>query len=135
MAYEGEPLTYCPINLDLSKVEMIVVSGSGINKYGHALLYVPKQGLYFQIAGIYTFPTMMDELGFNRYKTENAKRVLGRQIYSLPSPNGAYNELMLSTSKKWVWGGVINNCATFVQDIIRAGGSSATISNLPTNNL
>jgi hypothetical protein len=135
MAYEGEPLTYCPVNLDLSRVEMIVVSGSGINAAGHALLYVPKQGLYFQIAGVYTYPTMMDELGFKRYLTENSKRILGRNIYSLPSPAGAYNELMLSTSKKWVWGGVINNCATFVQDIIRAGGSSATISNLPTRNL
>ncbi|MFD2520215.1 hypothetical protein [Emticicia soli] len=133
MAYEGEPLNYCPANLDLSKVEMIVVSGS--TKYGHSLLYIPKNGLYFQIAGIHAYPTMMNELGYRRYLKENGKWELGRIIYALPQPEGAYYELMMSTSKKWVWGGVFNNCTTFVEEVIRAGGSSSRINNFPTNNL
>jgi hypothetical protein len=140
MAYEGEVLTYCPGDLDFSVVYAVVVSGTFPNPCGHALLYVPKAyaidksgGSYFQVAGAYTLPLILqDEEEYKRYLKENGKREIRRYAVSLPDPGGAARRLEELMMKKWFWGVLPHNCAAFVEDVVRAGGSSAGLySNCP----
>ena len=137
--YEGEVLTHTPGDLDFSTVYAVVVSGDFPNPCGHALLFVPKAratasnvGSYFQVAGAYTFPRIMDNAGYARYLRTNGKTEITRYELSLPNPDGAINRLTSLMLKKWVWAILPHNCAAFVEDIVQAGGSTAGLySNCP----
>lgn len=126
MAYIGERMTVCdPKILAFSDANAVLVSGDGINVCGHAILQTigsPARH-YFQVtAGIYDYPTYMDEAGFERYMKENGKKLWmiapGNLKDALPA------QLLLSKlmAEKWVWGVLPHNCVTFVEKIIQAGG-------------
>ena len=130
--YEGEVLTHTPANLDFSTVYAVIVSGDFPNPCGHALLFVPHAGAlasnvgsYFQVAGAYGLPRIMDNAGYARYLRTNRKEEITRYELSLPNPDGAINRLTSLMLKKWVWAILPHNCAAFVEDIVQAGGSSA----------
>lgn len=139
MAYEGEELTYTPADLDFSTVYAVIVSGDFPNPCGHALLFVPSvngsdssDGSYFQVAGVYTTPKIMDKAGYLRYLKEAKKTELNRYAVSLPNPDGAVNRLVELMQKPWAWVILPHNCAAFVEDVVKAGGSSAGLySNCP----
>jgi hypothetical protein len=73
MVYLGEHLYSCKvIPYEWSSAHLIIVSGSGPNMCGHALV---NAGLnYFHVDGLNDYPWMMDEGGYKRYLRENRKK-------------------------------------------------------------
>jgi hypothetical protein len=127
MAYEGDFLNHCPAKpFDFRDTSAVVVSGSGPNFCGHMLLNVGGYaGKYFHAAGgVYHRPLMMDAFGYARYLKENNKKELNRQRIHIPKPLAAQAKLEEIMIKKRAWLVLPNNCADFVEDIIRAGGSN-----------
>jgi hypothetical protein len=134
MAYEGERLLECPgKGFDFSKTYAVVVSGSGPNFCGHLLLNTGGiGGDYFHVAGIRTEPRMMTEQGYRRYLKEAGKKELKRFQVTISNPVAATLKLEQLTSEKWTWGVLPHNCASFVEEVVQAGGSTAGLySNCP----
>lgn len=137
--YSGDIVTNLPEGLDFGLVYAVIVSGDFPNPCGHALLYVPRQsnlgasgGYYFQVAEVYGNPRMMTSEGYQRYLKENKKKELKRYAVSVSKPSNSEAKLRELVGKKWVWVVLPNNCAAFVEDVVRAGGSSAGLwSNCP----
>jgi hypothetical protein len=140
MAYEGEILQQVPANLDFTTVYAVIVSGDFPNPCGHALLFVPYQrsimqsgGYYFQVAGVVRYPRALTNEGYARYLRETGKTELRRDAVTIPNPDGAQKRLSELLKRYWVWLVLPHNCAAFVEDVVRAGGSSAGLwSNCPS---
>lgn len=101
---------------------------------GHAILKTSiRNGYYFHVAPpIRSNPKYMDEKGYLRYLKEHNKRELVRQWVPLKSPYKAQEKLDELLSKKWTWMVVPNNCASFVKEILKAGGADTGVySNCP----
>jgi hypothetical protein len=138
MPYEGELLDYCPADLDFTLTQAVVVSGASWNPCGHMILcagtssdtswyfHIAGQGIS-ELAGIYAYPKFMREAGYNRYLDENGKSEIRRLDAQISNPAGAYNKLMDLMNKKWFWRILPNNCATFVKEIISAGGGNLRV--------
>jgi hypothetical protein len=124
MAYEGEELTFCPVNPFLTGgAYAVVVSGDGPNYWGHMLLFsAAPRGTYFQVAGRKTCPRYMNEVGYRRYLSESGKTELRRFPLHMKDAAAAHRQLEELLSKPWRWWGVVNNCETFVEEIVAAGG-------------
>ncbi|MFH1844614.1 MAG: hypothetical protein ABIF77_15545 [bacterium] len=136
MAYTGEIMNACGmINIDLSKVAVVAVSGDGPNICGHLLLHAgpSRGGYYFHVAGeIHGYPRYMSEAGYKRYMREAGKTELRRRYLSLPDPNGALMYLEGLMANKWTWLVLPNNCVHFVEEVIKAGGGTwSSYSNCP----
>lgn len=125
--YYGEELNACLARaFDFNVVEAVVVSGDSWNFCGHMLLRVGADPYYFHTDGNpYARPKFMRELGYRRYLREHKKRELSRRAVPIPDPMGAQAKLDELMAHKWVWLLLPNNCANFVEDIVRAGGSKA----------
>ena len=136
MAYEGDTLDQCSSqNLDLSFIQAVAVTGASFNKCGHLLLAAKSGGIerYFHVAGLYARPKTMDASGFIRYLKENKKSEIRRVGVKLPNPDGAKKYLCDLMDKKWLWGGLPNNCVNFVEEVIKSGGGTwGSLSNCPT---
>jgi hypothetical protein len=118
-----------------------------------------NDGMYFQVVGnpnpenpgilVYAFwglsgvvlrkilwyPLAMTQASYHRYIRENKKTELGRLTYSLVRPYSAYNRMIELMQKKWFWGAIMHNCATFVEVIAEAGGTQIKLSKCPIRNL
>ncbi len=128
MAYVGEKMIACPaIPYDFSDAHAIVVSGDRPNFCGHLMLRVGLKGsfTYLHVAGLRTEPRQMNEAGYKRYLDENGKRELKRFRVKISKPNSAMFEIEQLLSVKWMWGVLPHNCASFVETVVSAGGSSA----------
>lgn len=134
VAYQGRTLDACGlVILDLEKVEVVAVSGSGPNVCGHLLLFMPSGGgYYFQVSSVFGYPYYMNQAGFRRYLKENGKRELRRFKLALPKPDAAAAYLEMVMSEEWLWGVLPHNCVAFCEGVIRAGGSQwSSYSNCP----
>ncbi len=137
MAYEGEIMTSLPDGLNFSLVYAVVVSGVVVNPCGHALLYVPNGthaggGYYFQVAEFRGKPRGMSSDGYARYLRENGKTEVTRYGVQIRNPQGCADKLVSLLGETWQWGVLPHNCAAFVEDVVRGGGSSAGMwSNCP----
>ena len=142
MAYEGTVLRACGlIPLDFSRTWIVAVSGAGPNVCGHLLVHTATTGYYFHVVGdpadtglgaLRGYPMYMNEDGFRRYMRESGKRELKRRPVNLPNPQGAADFIEECLSNMWTWGGIINNCVSFVEEVIAAGGGSwSSASNCP----
>ncbi len=127
MAYDGEIMTACPAKpFDFSNAHTVVVSGAQWNPCGHLLLNTGGvNGWYFHVAEVRGFPRYMDEDGFHRYLTENQKRVLSMRPVPLRDPDASMLKLEQLLSRKWTWFVLPNNCASFAEDVLQAGGTDA----------
>lgn len=56
--------------------------------------------------------------------TKNGKRELRRWIVEVSNPEAAHQKLLELMIKKWPWYVVYNNCASFVEVVLEAGGSN-----------
>jgi hypothetical protein len=65
------------------------------------------------------------EYAYRRYLREHQKRELRRTFVSVPNPERAHQKLEELLAKKWSWFVLPNNCASFVEDVVQAGGSKA----------
>lgn len=123
--YIGDEMVISPLKTsDFKHTCAVIVSGDGINLCGHALLHV-GDGWYFHVAGKNDLPKFMSESGYMRYLRENGKREIRRFIVPLPNPAGAHKKLEELLAKKWRWLVLPNNCASFVEEVVQAGGSNA----------
>lgn len=52
---------------------------------------------------------------------------------AIPDPDAAHKKLEELLAKQWTWFVLPNNCASFVEDVVKAGGSNAGLYfNCPT---
>lgn len=132
MAYEGQELHACLAQaFNFHYTNVIVVTGAVWNFCGHTMLNAGEH--YFHVAGVHARPKYMDEAGYRRYLRETGKREMKRQRIVLPYPERAQAKLDELLSNKWKWGVVPNNCSTFVEQIVKAGGSNTGLYfNCPT---
>jgi hypothetical protein len=124
MAYEGEELFNCPPNPFFSgQAYAVVVSGDWPNTWGHMLLHsTAPTGNYFQVAGRRVCPRYMNPEGYKRYLRETGKSELRRFPVHMTDRAAAHRKLEELLSKPWGWWVVVNNCETFVEEIVVAGG-------------
>ena len=124
MAYEGDELNFCPPTMfDFRRASAVIVSGDGINKWGHMLLNTGGVGgNYFQIAGVRVRPRYMNEDGYQRYLRDTGKTEKWRIRVFIPRPEASQLRLEQLLNESWSWGVVVHNCETMVEQIIMAGG-------------
>lgn len=123
--YDGDEMALCPLDItDFKHTCAVIVSGDPGNFCGHALLHVGN-GWYFHVAGFYKPPKFMHESGYQRYLKETGKREIRRWAIKLPNPQGAHQKLHELTRKPWLWLVLPSNCASFVEEVLQAGGSKA----------
>jgi hypothetical protein len=123
--YQGDVMLQCPLKpFDFKHACAVIVSGDSINFCGHAMLHTGG-GWYFHIAGKYEVPKFMREDGFQRYLKENGKHEIRRWRIQIPNPAGAHRKLEELLAKPWRWLLLPNNCTTFVEEVVQAGGSKA----------
>ncbi len=135
MAYEGEVLNACGVvQVDLTKIAVVAVSGSGPNLCGHLILYSPSRGgYYFHVADLYGPPRYMNASQYHRYLRANKKRELLRRYLELPDPRSAEQCLESLMASDWAWLILPHNCVRFCEVIIEAGGAEwGSYSNCPT---
>jgi hypothetical protein len=134
MAYEGDEMLGCPAEaFDFTKTYAVVVSGDGPNFCGHLILNAGGVGgMYFHVAGVRTVPREMREEGYRKYLSDNGKRELKRFKVTISNTMGSMLKLEQLLAVKWTWGVLPHNCASFVEEIVQAGGSAAGLySNCP----
>jgi hypothetical protein len=126
MTYLGERLLQCnAVPFNWAHTHLIVVSGSGPNLCGHAII---NAGLfYFHVDGINDYPHYMPEVGYRRYLRENGKHELLRRHVPLKNPAGAQQKLEELSARRWRWMIIPHNCASYVEEIFAAGGSDESI--------
>ncbi|HEY5744829.1 MAG TPA: hypothetical protein VIU12_02025 [Chryseolinea sp.] len=132
--YEGDPLLFCPSKMfGFEETYAVVVSGSGPNFCGHLILSTGgKGGDYFHVAGVHTVPRMMSQKGYDRYLRENGKKELRRFKVTISNSVAAMLKVEELLAAKWTWGVLPHNCASFVEEVVQAGGSTAGLySNCP----
>lgn len=127
--YDGAQMIVCPLDVsDFQHTCAVVVSGDGINACGHTLLHIGGSwSWYVHIAGFYKVPKFMHESGYLRYLKESGKREIRRWPIKLSNPDGAHKKLHELIEKPWLWGVVAHNCASFVEEVMQAGGSKAGV--------
>jgi len=74
----------------------------------------------------------MTEAGYRQYLKDTRKRELRRRPLNLPNPAQAYLYLEGLLAEKWTWAVLPNNCVSFVEEVIKAGGGDwGSYSNCP----
>jgi hypothetical protein len=124
MAYEGELLRLCPAQMfKFGATYAVIVSGMKTNPYGHMLLNTGGPGgTYFQVSEFHGQPRFMNESQFQRYLKEQDKYIITVVPIQIPYPEKAQLKLETLLSEKWLWGVVVHNCETLVEEIVMAGG-------------
>lgn len=115
-------MTQCRV-LNWSKAYAVIVSGARMNPYAHMLLNTGGPGgTYFQVAEVYGRPRFMNEGEFQQYLQENNKTIITVVRLNIPQPEKAQAKLEELLSSKWLWGVVVHNCESMVEEIVMAGG-------------
>lgn len=129
MARNGNILTGpLPVQLDFSKAQLVLVTGTFPNTCGHMLIYfkgVSLPGLYFHFDGprLFDKPKFMTSHEYFEYIRYSHKEELIRKDVSLPNPDGARIRLMQLMHGNWLSFLTAHNCASFVKTIINNGGN------------
>jgi len=132
--YIGEVMNACGvINIDFSDTTIVAVSGDGPNICGHLLLKTGSRGgYYFHVIELHGYPRYMSDSGYRRFLDESGKSELNRVDIAIPDQNGALTQLENLMSNKWTWMVLPNNCVSFVEEVLDAGGSDwSSITNCP----
>jgi hypothetical protein len=125
--YVGDLMLQCLIKpYDFQSTYAVIVTGAAWNPCGHMLLNAGgRGGWYFHIAERKGNPRFMREMGYLRYLREHKKQELRRTYIVVPHPEKAQARLEALLAKQWSWFAIPNNCVTFVEDVVQAGGSKA----------
>lgn len=102
------------------KFEVVIVTGSGLNICGHALLCV-NRFFYLHTVHIMAPPRFMNQSGYELYLRSNKKKELGRIQISVSEPKKVLEKLNLVTSEKWLWLAIWHNCYSFVEYVVEPG--------------
>jgi len=132
MAYEGELLQQCTGRVyDFTRTYAVLVTGDQLiphlaitqNRWGHMVLNTGGPGgYYFQTAGFYTFPRVMNEIQFQRYLEEHGKYIIAVTRIPVPHPEKAQFRLEQLLAGRWFWRVIRHNCESLVEEIVMAGG-------------
>jgi hypothetical protein len=130
MAYLGTHLYSChAIPFDWNDTWVVVVSGDGPNYCGHSLLKVGYN--YFHIDK-WNRPYHLTESGYKRYVQEGGKSEIFRRKVHIPDPESAQRGIEALSVKIWYWLLVPNNCVSFVEAVLSAGGvNEVSVTNCP----
>jgi len=88
--------------------------------------HVAGQGVA-ECMGFYAYPKFMREAGYSRYLRENQKCEIRRVDVRISNPRAAYQKLVDLMQARWLWRVQQHNCATFVQEIVAAGGGNLRV--------
>jgi hypothetical protein len=122
--YVGDIMYQCLLQpFDFRHAYAVVVTGAAWNPCGHMLLNTGG-GWYFHIAERKGNPRFMREAGYRRYVAEHGKKEIRRTFLHIRDPEGCHRKLEELLAKQWTWFVLPNNCASFVEDLVRAGGSN-----------
>lgn len=83
-------------------------------------------GYYFHVAEARGLPRYMrgDAL-FQRYLKEEGKKEVSRTRVMLKNPDAANQKLEELLAEKWTWFILLHNCASFVETVLQAGGTTS----------
>jgi hypothetical protein len=131
--YEGDIMHHFHLQPSaFVQLRAVVVTGAAWNPCGHMLLNT-RNGYYFHINERKGRPKFMTESGYSRYLRETGKKETRRYYIDIPNPNGSHQKLRELLAKPWGWWLLPNNCVSFVEDVVQAGGSKVGLySNCPT---
>jgi hypothetical protein len=132
--YVGEIFNGCASReYKFVNTQIVVVSGAAWNPCGHTLLNVNGiAGIYAHISELRGRPRFMYGKGYFRYLIENEKKELNRTPVLLPKPREATRKLEELLNRPWTWWVIHNNCASFIEEILEAGGAHKSLwSNCP----
>lgn len=111
----------------IPQAQIIYVSGSGPNIFGHALVcFHTGLGFYAHVhrAGKHKPGVLCGYEAFEQYLRDEQKNVLETiDINDMNNVVAAREALAKSLTTKYLWGGVAHNCAQFAIDVVQAGGS------------
>ena len=85
------------------------------------------------MAGLNDYPRYMSETDYRQYLDEGGKNELNRVSIEIPDPTSALLHLEgTMTRSKWSWWLLPNNCVSFVEEVLKAGGSNwSSVTNCP----
>jgi hypothetical protein len=69
----------------------------------------------------------MREKDYHWYLRENNKYEIRRLDAAIKNPSGAYRHLVELMNSKWCWKVLPDNCASFVEEIVQAGGGKLDV--------
>jgi hypothetical protein len=109
------------------QAQLVHVSGSGPNVFGHTLLcFDVENGYYVHVhrAGKHKPDVICGDAAFSAYLAAEGKTVLHTiDIRDITDRNAAVTKLKGRLAKKYFWGATTHNCAEFAATIVQAGGS------------
>jgi hypothetical protein len=118
-AFSGDP-----------QAQLVIVSGSGPNVFGHMLLcFDTIKGFYVHVhrAGKHKPNVICGADAFQYYLKKENKTVLDIiEINDMTDKNAAREKLKKRLMNKYFWGAATHNCAEFAATIVQAGGSKYT---------
>jgi hypothetical protein len=133
--YIGEVMNACgAVSADFSDTNIVAVTGDFPNPgCGHLLLNTGSGGgYYFHVIERKGYPRYMNGTGYSRFLKESGKSELNRLNIAIPDQNGALTKLESLMSNTWTWWVLPNNCVSFVEEVLDAGGSDwSSITNCP----
>lgn len=134
LPYIGDLMRHCFLRPShFRHAYVVIVSGDSVNFCGHALLHIGGSGWYFHVAGFNEEPRFMNEAGYRRYLNEGGKREIRCWLVAISDPLGAHRKFEELLAKRCQWLLLPNNCVSFVEEIVFAGGSKAHMHyNCPT---
>jgi len=129
MSYIGKTYTDKKLpKLNWNKTALVLVTGSVPNTCGHALLYVGGYYFHFDGPSIWNYPRMFNSTAdYNRFLLSNGKHELIRKYVEIPYPEKAQARLFELLNRRWATLVVSHNCASFVAEILAAGGNTWTV--------
>lgn len=113
---------------------VVLVSGGGVNGYGHALLKLSNTiSGYVHVDEPYNYPKFLSTDNFEAYLRIEGKTVWGEVNVRVPDLDRAKRRLDEVARAKWLWLGVADNCADFAVRILNEGGAGlpGNLSNMP----
>lgn len=136
--------------LDFGRAYAVVVRTQKVgvenpNICGHVLLYIGGgMGHYFHLPGIgvpdggnrqsslYQHPHYFPASEYEKYLTLDEKVEIGRYRMGIPRQEEARKQLEVACTEKRVYLLLPQNCVTFVEEILRAGGNYYNLNQCPT---
>ncbi len=116
---------------------ILIVSGSGPNRFGHALLRLSTWTGYCHVHELHNYPEFVSPTEIGRYLSDNNKRLLGEINVKVPNIDAARAELDRLMKLQWRWLAIRDNCVDFCTTVLNAGGAGLPghLSNLPSHAL
>lgn len=110
--------------LNWNNTEIVIVTGDKPNFCGHMLISIGNEYYHFDGPSFLDYPKRLGNyVDYKNYLARTNKYELMRQRVHVPLHKKAEKRLEELLSKKWGTALFAHNCATFVKEILQAGGN------------